>query len=256
MADVSYLAHHGVKGMQWGVWNDETRRKYLGSHRKTLPKGTKLRRLTNAEEASNPDLTRSMYATKDNKSFKTYLKMDLPATRNEKIASVLNMKLSKDAVYADAETSITLALEKSLGEPLSKFQKGTLKKAVRKDDAGKDLLDDANHFINKYKEKYGDEKISQVLKTRLDDLDPEKVKAAEAVVWFAVTGTVGSYANRKNQESYRARMRRYGFDIIVDPEDETDNFNKNTRMINDPLIILNPSKVIDPDIKVTQKKLR
>ena len=23
-----YLAHHGVKGMHWGVWNDETKRKY------------------------------------------------------------------------------------------------------------------------------------------------------------------------------------------------------------------------------------
>ena len=24
----SYLAHHGVKGMKWGEWNDETKRKY------------------------------------------------------------------------------------------------------------------------------------------------------------------------------------------------------------------------------------
>lgn len=26
-----YLAHHGVKGMKWGVWNDETRARRLGS---------------------------------------------------------------------------------------------------------------------------------------------------------------------------------------------------------------------------------
>lgn len=25
------LAHYGVKGMKWGVWNDETRRKHMGS---------------------------------------------------------------------------------------------------------------------------------------------------------------------------------------------------------------------------------
>lgn len=24
----AFLAHHGVKGMKWGVWNDETQRKY------------------------------------------------------------------------------------------------------------------------------------------------------------------------------------------------------------------------------------
>lgn len=31
-----YLAHHGVKGMKWGVWNAETRAKYgrVGSSRK------------------------------------------------------------------------------------------------------------------------------------------------------------------------------------------------------------------------------
>ena len=26
--DKSYLAHYGTKGMKWGVWNDETKRKY------------------------------------------------------------------------------------------------------------------------------------------------------------------------------------------------------------------------------------
>lgn len=39
-----YLAHHGVKGMHWGVWNDETRRKYLGPiGRPDNPKAEKLR---------------------------------------------------------------------------------------------------------------------------------------------------------------------------------------------------------------------
>ena len=36
-----YLAHHGTKGMKWGVWNEETRRKYLGM---TSAKGDKLRK--------------------------------------------------------------------------------------------------------------------------------------------------------------------------------------------------------------------
>lgn len=33
-----FLVHHGVKGMHWGEWNDETRRKYLGSGGSTQTK--------------------------------------------------------------------------------------------------------------------------------------------------------------------------------------------------------------------------
>lgn len=36
-----WLAHHGVMGMHWGEWNEETRRKYLGL---TSSKGDKLRK--------------------------------------------------------------------------------------------------------------------------------------------------------------------------------------------------------------------
>lgn len=32
---LDYLAHHGVKGMRWGVWNEETERKYRGSSAST-----------------------------------------------------------------------------------------------------------------------------------------------------------------------------------------------------------------------------
>lgn len=30
VTSLDYLAHYGVAGMKWGVWNDETRRKYVG----------------------------------------------------------------------------------------------------------------------------------------------------------------------------------------------------------------------------------
>lgn len=29
----NYLAHHGVKGMKWGVWNEETKARYAGGQR-------------------------------------------------------------------------------------------------------------------------------------------------------------------------------------------------------------------------------
>jgi hypothetical protein len=33
-----YLAHHGIKGMKWGVWNSETRARYTGTGKKPIPK--------------------------------------------------------------------------------------------------------------------------------------------------------------------------------------------------------------------------
>lgn len=39
----SQLAHHGVKGMKWGVWNAETRAKYIGGSGRKLSKGVKQR---------------------------------------------------------------------------------------------------------------------------------------------------------------------------------------------------------------------
>ena len=44
----AYLAHHGVKGQKWGVWNDETARRYKGGSqraayfKKAVEAGSKL----------------------------------------------------------------------------------------------------------------------------------------------------------------------------------------------------------------------
>ena len=33
-----HLEHHGILGMKWGVWNDETRARRLGSSKRRPPK--------------------------------------------------------------------------------------------------------------------------------------------------------------------------------------------------------------------------
>ena len=249
MPDVSYLAHHGTKGMKWGVWNDETRKRYLKLHTKTLPKGTELKRITNVKEAKNLDFSRSMYATKDEKSHAAYKLLSIPSIDGEKEAAILSMRLSKESRYADGETAVTLALEDSLGKSLSSFEESSLSKTMRNDStASKDFSEDAHDFISSYIDKYGDAKIKTVLNSSFKDLNPERMKQARYVVWFAVNGSVGSFSNKFDQKAYRDKMKAYGFDVIADPEDYLDNFNEITKNIKDPLIVLNPNETVDKNV--------
>lgn len=46
-----YLAHYGIKGMKWGVWNDETRARYHGGKERTKKDShEELLRSTNAKK--------------------------------------------------------------------------------------------------------------------------------------------------------------------------------------------------------------
>lgn len=47
-----YLSHHGISGMKWGVWNEETRRKRLGlKTRKSNPKREARKKLRERRKA-------------------------------------------------------------------------------------------------------------------------------------------------------------------------------------------------------------
>ena len=48
-----YLAHHGIKGMKWGVWNEETRRRHLGMHAQKRAEKEKAKQLANLEKRSS-----------------------------------------------------------------------------------------------------------------------------------------------------------------------------------------------------------
>ena len=63
------IAHHGVKGMHWGEWNEETKERYGY----TIPKGAKIKRYsTEREGREGTDLSRPFYATSNEQDFDTY----------------------------------------------------------------------------------------------------------------------------------------------------------------------------------------
>ena len=92
------LYHHGVKGMKWGVWNDETKARYRNSFSKdvTYEKGTKFYRTTTAK---NEKFNKRTYVSTDPNAYGTDGLFDKPVTAY-KDTYVSN----KDALIAGKET--------------------------------------------------------------------------------------------------------------------------------------------------------
>lgn len=57
------LAHHGIKGMKWGVWNAETAARYAGAIGRAIKKNTK--KLTNAVSENRKERKRERERIKE-----------------------------------------------------------------------------------------------------------------------------------------------------------------------------------------------
>ena len=69
----AYLAHHGVKGMHWGVWNEETRARYADKGG-VMAKGTNISRVANSLEDPTYDNKKYVSTNKaDHKKWEKYL---------------------------------------------------------------------------------------------------------------------------------------------------------------------------------------
>ena len=255
MPDNSYLAHHGILGMRWGVHNDETKRKYG-----ELPAGYKLKRITNTEEIKRLDKSKRLYASMNESDFKTYAKMTnfLPSTYNkgDKI-SILSMELKKDAKFADGQTAVNKALEKALGKTLDEFQKQDLEKKLIMDEQGKQYSRSFKQYADIFNKKHGESTLRDVLNSTPESLkakDPESWVIANELVNMAVGGTVGSFAKQKHQQEYLDKMKKE-YDIIVDPEDVSAKGMPDLQNLKEPVIILNPEETIGTiESKVVSKK--
>ena len=76
-----YLAHHGVLGMKWGVWNEETRARYSGhrSARKARKEVAKARydERKDVRTMSDKDLKDRIERLRNEKTYKELLEEDL-----------------------------------------------------------------------------------------------------------------------------------------------------------------------------------
>lgn len=95
------IAHHGVKGMKWGVWNAETRAKYLGGLGRKLSSGVKKR-------AESAKVTVSAFANKK--------VSDLKASHEAKKTAKVEQREAEKANREEAARQ-----RKELGMPALKY---------------------------------------------------------------------------------------------------------------------------------------
>lgn len=243
--------------MKWGVHNDETKRKYG-----ELPAGYKFKRITNTDEMRRLDKSKRLYASMHESDFKTYARLTdfLPSTIHETDkVSILTMELKKDARFADGETAVNKALEKSLGKTLDEFRKEDLEKKLIMDWQGVEYSRAFKEYSDIFTKSHGESTLREVLNSTPEQLrakDPKSWEIANELVNMAVGGTVGSFAKQKHQAEYLEKMKKE-YDVIVDPEDVTAKAMPDLRTIKEPVIILNPEETIGSieEKVVTKKKL-
>lgn len=134
-----YLSHHGVKGMKWGVWNEETKERYGY----TMLPGSKIRRLASEHEGrEGTDLSRPFYASTNEEDYRKYVSVmeeGLPSTKNEETVASIAMKAVKPVTVASGRQLVSdlFGIEDGIddwgdiGKHLTLDQRIEAKRAVR-----------------------------------------------------------------------------------------------------------------------------
>lgn len=100
-----YLSHHGVKGMEWGVWNEETKEKYGY----TMLPGAKIKRFASEREGKEgTDRSKPFYATQNERDYENYYGEleGLPGTRSGSKVSAITMKAIEPVAVASGRQII------------------------------------------------------------------------------------------------------------------------------------------------------
>ena len=157
------LVHHGIEGMKWGVWNEETRRKYLGT---TSAKGDKLRKKAASKrlEAEKARTDKAVLAkaakVHSNDITKAYAKANTHRIKQQaserRANEIKRKKQSLEYQHLYESKGADIPMGKKLEKKIHKLDKKAEKfeqKAKREDDAAK-RESDKGHAASKRIERH------------------------------------------------------------------------------------------------------
>ena len=218
------LYHHGVKGMQWGVWNEETRRRYQGYTRPDgyLKKGSQLLRVSikpkNTFHKHNP-LSGNMKYVSTNAD-------DHYRWANEFVQRHSPNELAN--VAYSAKKDLKIASAKQAGETYSTMVKNNTKIAKEADELwGKPYLLLPKMELNLSE----DESYINALKNADHD-DITKTSIKEITASVALKDTDNTYYT--SGKKLIKELSKLGYDAVEDA------LGWDTAV--DPIIVFNPKK--------------
>ncbi len=242
-----YLEHHGVEGMKWGVWNEETRLKYLGSP----PEYGTDSNFDLLDELSQGDIEDFYQSGKisgfGSKSGMRYYN-DIPTER---------LTLPTDTVFTSYGSS-----EKSLDGPLwttwkedasstyRNFGDTKYELSPKRDFSVASMKDSYDTFTDLFSEdgESGQAFRSSVYETRLGPLGKERASvyasAASNYPEAAASDCYKSFVHNQYKQTdatntFFHSMESKGFDGILDQND-IDDYTRQS-----PVIVLNPSESLE-----------
>ena len=114
-----YLEHHGVLGMKWGVWNEETRARRLGAKQARKKK-------YDYSDLSDEELQRKLNRKRNEDQLRTLEKKEAPKSRFEITEDTLKKVRNIVGIVAGISAS-AIALKKNSAE-VSKAVKAVMEK--------------------------------------------------------------------------------------------------------------------------------
>lgn len=171
--DDMFLVHHGIKGMKWGVWNDETRAKRLGGGKKNRASNSKKAVANRKKERKNAE---------DNVSLMSDKELDMRIRRLEKEKRF--KELSRESLSPGKKIANDLLSDngkKVLGIAVGLVATAVIQEQLAKRGFGKESIKAKDKNIAKKFEKKLEKELSQsVISPTSKSNRSEKIKNAIA----------------------------------------------------------------------------